>query len=176
MCDAVEAAGPSARRLRHRVEHCTACPPDLQARMAGLGMVAVMQPLFVSFGRERAAGAFTAELVPHLAPHRWLLRQRVPLAFSSDLPVVNDPDPWVQLRAAILDERGGLTPLQALRAYTAGGAYAAFQEQERGTLEPGMQADFQVHEQNPFDLNPEQWQGLRPSATAVGGALAYGSF
>jgi hypothetical protein len=174
MCDAVEAAGPPARRLRHRVEHCTACPPDLQVRMAGLGMVAVMQPLFVSFGRERAAAAFTAELLPHLAPHRSLLRHRVPLAFSSDLPVVNDPDPWVQLRAAILDDRGGLTALQALRAYTAGGAYAAFQEHERGTLEPGMQADFQVHEQSPFDLHPEQWQGLRPSAVAVGGALAYG--
>jgi predicted amidohydrolase YtcJ len=176
MCDAVEAAGPGARGLRHRVEHCTACPPDLQARLASLGMVAVMQPLFAAFGRQRAAAAFTPDLLPHLAAHRAILRQGVPLAFSSDLPVVNDPDPWIQLRAAILDERGGLTRLQALRAYTAGGAYAAFAENERGTLEPGMAADFQVHERDPLEIEPEKWQGLRPSAAAVGGALAYGSF
>src|SRR5438270_12871343 len=35
MCDAVESAG--ATHLRHRVEHCTICPPDLQSRLARLG-------------------------------------------------------------------------------------------------------------------------------------------
>src|SRR5256885_8184658 len=32
MCDAVEAA--HGEHLRHRVEHCTICPPDLQSRLA----------------------------------------------------------------------------------------------------------------------------------------------
>src|SRR5438477_1381059 len=42
--DAVEAL-PDPRRLRHRIEHCTACPPDLSERAARFGVVAVMQPL-----------------------------------------------------------------------------------------------------------------------------------
>ncbi|HYM66675.1 MAG TPA: amidohydrolase family protein, partial [Patescibacteria group bacterium] len=40
MCDAVEKAG--GQNLRHRIEHCTICPPDLQERIAKLRMVAVM--------------------------------------------------------------------------------------------------------------------------------------
>src|SRR3982074_3580509 len=56
MCDAVEAAG--GQHLRHRVEHCTICPPDLQARLARLRMVAVMQPLAARFGRGAAAFFF----------------------------------------------------------------------------------------------------------------------
>lgn len=176
MCDAVEAAGPQARHLRHRVEHCTACPPDLQQRLARLGMVAVMQPLFVELGRARGAEVFGDHLVAHLAAHPALLRGGVRVAFSSDLPVVSDPDPWVQLRAAVRDERGGITPRQALRAYTAGGAYAAFQERQRGSLEPGRLADLQVHRTDPLELDAQEWQGLRPAAVAVGGALAYGTW
>src|SRR6266705_3973945 len=47
MCDAVEAA--HGQHLRHRVEHCTICPPDLQSRLARLGLVAVMQPMAARF-------------------------------------------------------------------------------------------------------------------------------
>lgn len=174
-CDAVEAAGPAALRQRHRVEHCTACPPDLQQRLARLGMVAVMQPLFATAGRARTASVFPEQLRPHLAAHRALLAAGVRVAFSSDLPVVPDPDPWVGLAAAARDPAGRITPLQALRAYTSGGAYAAFAERERGTLEPGMLADFQVLDSDPLAMEPEQWPGLRPSAVAVGGAPVLGT-
>ena len=102
------------------------------------------------------------------------LKAGVPLAFSSDLPVVADPDPWAGLAAAVADPAGGLTPLQALRAYTAGGAYAAFAETERGSLEVGRHADFQVLDRDPFAMAPQKWPGLRPSAVAVGGAPVYG--
>jgi predicted amidohydrolase YtcJ len=137
-------------------------------------MVAVMQPLFASAGRARAGTAFPEHLRPHLAAHRALLQAGVRLAFSSDLPVVPDPDPWAGLAAAVADPAGPLTPLQAIRAYTAGGAYAAFAERERGTLEPGMLADFQVLDADPFAMQPKKWPGLRPSAVAVGGAPVSG--
>ena len=138
-------------------------------------MVAVMQPLFATLGRPRSAAAFPESLRPHLAAHRALLRAGVRLAFSSDLPVVPDPDPWAGLAAAVADPVGRLTPLQALRAYTSGGAYAAFAERERGTLEPGRLADFQVLDTDPFAMAPAKWPGLRPSAVAVGGAPVLGT-
>ncbi len=175
MCDAVVAAGPAARRLRHRVEHCTLCPPDLQRRLAALGMVAVMQPFPAALGRPGILAAFPPDMHDHLAAHRALRRAGVELAFSSDLPVLNVPDPWDQLRSAVLDARGGLTPLQAIRAYTSGGAYVAFQEAQRGTLAPGKWADFQVYDVDPLTQAVRGWQGLLPSAVAVGGDLAYGS-
>jgi len=136
-------------------------------------MVAVMQPLFGSFGRERLGSEIGPGAERHIAAHRALLRAGVALAFSSDLPVVPDPNPWAGLAAAVTDAAQPLTPLQALRAYTAGGAWTSFEERVKGTLEVGRVADFQVYPVDPLELPPEKWPALRPHlvALAVGSAL-----
>ena len=172
MCDAVEAAGGS--RLRHRVEHCTICPPDLHLRLAALGMVAVMQPMAARFGRVASSLYFPARDRADLAPHSRLLRAGVRVAFSSDLPVSADPNPWPGLRVAVEDQVNGISPLAALRAYTSGGAYASFEESVKGTLEAGMLADVQVYDEDPLGDAPPAWDGLRPRAVLLGGALVYG--
>ena len=171
--DAVEAL-PRPGRLRHRIEHCTACPPDLVARAAKLGVVAVMQPLFAAF-KVRAGDAFPEHLQPHLGAHRDLLRAGVPLAFSSDLPVTPDPNPWPGLGAVRTDREQGLTALAALRAYTSGGAFASHEERVKGTLEPGRLADIQVYDGDPLTLDPSRWPGLRPRLVLLGGRPVYGT-
>jgi predicted amidohydrolase YtcJ len=173
MCDAVEAAGKQA--LRHRVEHCTICPPDLQARLAALGMVAVMQPMAARFGRVASSLFFPARDRTHLAPHSRLLRAGVRVAFSSDLPVSLDPNPWPGIRVAVDDHVNGIGMLAALRAYTGGGAYASFEEQDKGTLEAGMLADLQVYDGDPLGDHAPDWEGLRPSAVLLGGVPVYGN-
>jgi predicted amidohydrolase YtcJ len=173
MCDAVEAAG--GQHLRHRIEHCTICPPDLQARLAKLRMVAVMQPLVARFGRVASALIFPARDRTHLAPHAQLLRAGVPIAFSSDLPVTPDPNPWSGIRAAVHDQVNGISVLAAVRAYTAGGAYASFHETEKGTLEPGMLADLQVYDGDPLTEPEPDAAGLRPRAVLLGGVPVFGS-
>jgi len=173
MCDAVEAAG--ATRLRHRVEHCTICPPDLQTRLARLGMVAVMQPTAARFGRVASAIFFPVRDRAHLAPHRGLLRAGVPLAFSSDLPVAPDPNPWPGIRVAVDDEINGVNLLAALRAYTSGGAYSSFEEDVKGTLEPGMLADLQVYTGDPLEDRDGAWEQLRPRAVLLGGVRVFGT-
>jgi predicted amidohydrolase YtcJ len=156
-------------RLRHRVEHCTYCPPDLQQRIARAGMVAVMQPLFSSLGRVRLASEIGPGAERHVAAHRDLLRAGVAVAFSSDLPVVADPNPWAGLAAAVSDPEQPLTPLHALRAYTAGGAWTSFEESVKGTLEVGRVADFQVYPVDPLELPPGEWPALRPRLVALAG-------
>jgi predicted amidohydrolase YtcJ len=174
MCDAVEASGESA--LRHRVEHCTICPPDLQARLARLRMVAVMQPMAARFGRVASALFFPARDRKDLAPHAPLLKAGVSIAFSSDLPVTNDPNPWIGIKAATEDPVNGISLLQALRAYTAGGAFASFEEKVKGTLEPGMLADLQIYERDPLHEVTSTWDRLRPRAVLLGGVRVLGSF
>lgn len=171
MCDAVEAAGGT--HLRHRVEHCTICPPDLQRRLSRLRMVAVMQPLAAQAPRQMP-GLFPALKRADLAPHKPLLRAGVHVAFSSDLPVSPDPNPWVGIRAAIEDDVNGVTLLEALRAYTAGGAYASFEETAKGTLEHGQLADLQVYESDPLNVPMTGWGRLRPQAVLLGGVVVFG--
>ena len=173
MCDAVEAAG--ATDLRHRVEHCTICPPDLQARLAKLRMVAVMQPVAARFSRVSSTIFFPVRDRTHLAPHRGLLRAGVPVAFSSDLPVSPDPNPWAGIRVAVEDPVNGISMLAALRAYTLGGAYASFEEDVKGILEPGMLADVQVYRGDPLEDDDVNWEQLRPRAVFLGGVKTFGS-
>ena len=173
MCDAVEAA--NANGMRHRVEHCTICPRDLQTRLARLGMVAVMQPMAARFGRVASAIFFPIRDRTDLAAHRGLLKAGVPIAFSSDLPVSPDPNPWPGIRVAVDDEINGIGMLAALRAYTAGGAYASFEERVKGTLDPGMLADLQVYEGDPLQDRVGGWDSLRPRAVVLGGVKVFGS-
>jgi predicted amidohydrolase YtcJ len=174
MCDAVEAAPGTG--LRHRVEHCTICPPDLQARLAKLGMVAVMQPVAARFGRVASTIFFPVRDRSDLAPHRGLLKAGVPLAFSSDLPVATDPNPWPGIHVAVDDQVNGISLLAALRAYTSGGAYASFEENIKGTLEPGMLADLQIYHGDPMEEDGVNWEELRPRAVLLGGVKVFGSF
>lgn len=173
MCDAVEATG--AVHARHRVEHCTICPPDLQARLGRLGMVAVMQPSAARFSRIASAIFFPVRERADLAPHRGLLKAGVRIAFSSDLPVVPDPNPWPGIRTAVDDQVNGISLLAALRAYTTGGAFTSFEEDVKGTLEPGMIADLQVYAGDPLEDPDVQWEDLRPRAVLLGGGRVFGS-
>ena len=171
MLDAVEAAqAEGVTGLRHRVEHCSVCPPDLRARMGRLGVIAVMQPLFATFGRERLAAQFGADLVPDVAPHAALLAAGVTVAFSSDLPVTPDPNPWLGIRAAVHDPLQGISMLEAVRAYTQAGAFTSFEEGDKGTLEPGRVADLQVYRSDPFEFVPT---APRPDLVLVGGSVAF---
>jgi predicted amidohydrolase YtcJ len=172
MCDAVEAAGVPG--LRHRVEHCTICPPDLQRRLARLGMVAVMQPMAARFAQEPSS-PFGAHDRWHLAAHGPLIKAGVPVAFSSDLPVTSDPNPWLGIRAAVEDRINGINELAALRAYTAAGAYSSFEEDVKGTLDPGMLADLQIYDADPLATSRAAWDRLRPRAVLVGGETVFGS-
>ncbi len=172
MCDAVESAG--AVTLRHRVEHCLICPPDLQRRLARLGMVAVMQPMAVRFAREFPSATFQAHDRWHFAAHGPLLKAGVPVAFSSDLPVAADPNPWPGIRAAVEDRINGISELAALRAYTSAGAYASFEEDVKGTLDPGRLADLQVYDVDPLAEPRARWERLRPRAVLLGGVTVFG--
>ncbi len=85
-----------------------------------------------------------------------------------------DPNPWPGIQVAIDDQVNGINMLSALRAYTAGGAYASFEESDKGTLDAGMLADLQVYDHDPLDAATER-DGLRPRAVLVNGVRAFGS-
>jgi len=108
---------------------------------------------------------WTAHLGPERAGRGWayesLRRSGAVVAFGSDWPVVSF-DPRFGLHVATTRTSpsgypasgwipGERMPLgDALNAYTAGSAYAAFDDQRKGTLAPGMLADFVILSGNIF--------------------------
>jgi predicted amidohydrolase YtcJ len=73
------------------------------------------------------------------------------------------------------DQVNGISLFAALKAYTAGGAYASFEESDKGTLEPGMLADLQVYDRDPVDEPASSRPALLPSAVFVGGVRVFGN-
>ena len=68
-----------------------------------------------------------------------------------------------------------LTVEEALRAYTLGAAYAAFQEKEKGAISPGKLADVVVLSDDLFRIPPERIKDIRVEVTIVGGKIVYRS-
>jgi hypothetical protein len=137
-------------------------------------MVAVMQPMAARFSRVASSLFFPVRDRADLAPHARLMRARVPVAFSSDLPVSPDPNPWPGIQVAVDDQVNGITLLAALKAYTAAGAYTSFEELTKGTLEPGMLADLQIYDTDPIAEPAATRPALRPTAVLLGGTSVFG--
>jgi predicted amidohydrolase YtcJ len=115
---------------------------------------------------------------------RSLLDADARLAFGSDW-FVAPPTPLEGIYAAVtrrtLDEAhpGGWVPAQrirveeALRAYTAGGAWAGFREGDTGVLAPGRLADVVVIDRDLRAVPPETIRQARIVTTVVGGRIVF---
>jgi hypothetical protein len=174
--------GPADRRWR--IEHAQHLAVDDVPRFGALGVIPSMQPYHaIDDGRwaDRVIGPGRARLA---YAFRSLLDARAPLAFGSDWYVA-PPAPLDGIYAAVtrrtLDgaHPGGWVPEQritveqALRAYTAGGAFAEFAERERGTLESGKLADFALIDRDLTRVPAETIRDARVLLTVVGGRVVY---
>ena len=176
------ANGPRDRRFR--IEHAQHIGPRDMGRFARLGVIPSMQPYHAIDDGRWAELVIGAERASRTYAFRSLLDTRAQLAFGSDW-FVAPPRPMEGIYAAVtrrtLDDRdpGGWVPAQritvseALRAYTRGGAYAAFEEANRGTLEIGMLADFAMLERDITTIPPEQLRSVRVMRTVVGGRSVF---
>lgn len=185
----LEAVAEAQRRYpradaRHRMIHCQVLSEPLMAQMAALGVVGDIQPVFLRndghwfvdrVGPVRAATSYA---------WRAMLQRGIPLCGGSDCPI--EPlNPWFGVYCAVNRQdlsgypEGGwqpgqrLTVAEALDLYTAGAAYANFEESFRGRLAPGMAADLAVLDRDPFRCDPAELKQIRSTFTMVGGIVAY---
>jgi predicted amidohydrolase YtcJ len=68
-----------------------------------------------------------------------------------------------------------MTRLEALRSYTRDAAYAAFEEETKGTLTPGKLADLVVLTQDLHSISDNQIMETRVAYTIIGGKVVYDS-
>lgn len=171
--DAIEFAlqGESNEFHRHRVEHASVCPPDCLEKMAKLKIIAILQPQFVTsdtwtgqrLGPKRSPWAY---------PFKQMIDAGVPVALSSDCPVER-LDAFAAIASAVgradWSPDGGLTPEQAIEAYSLGSAYAGSAESWTGSLEPGKVADFVVLNDDITQLSAAQILKLRAEQVWIAG-------
>jgi hypothetical protein len=166
---------------RHRVEHCSVCPPALAGRLSSLGVMVATQPSFIYCHGERYLQTVSPEQFAHLYPLATLLGKGVTVAGSSDFPLA-PPDPLLGIYAAVtrraetgetLLTQEGITKEQALGLFTQNGARSAFEEQEKGSLTPGKLADLVVLSGDPTAVRAEEIKDIKVMMTIINGKVVW---
>jgi hypothetical protein len=177
-------AANGTRDARHKVEHAQVVAPADFARFKELSVIASMQPCHETtdmrwaqdrVGPERAKGAYA---------WRSMQKAGVRLAFGTDYPV--EPlDPMIGLYACVTRERpeggpaGGWIPQEkismddCISGYTAGSAYAEFEDANKGTLAPGKLADIVVLSADVTKIAPKEILKTQTVTTIVGGRVVF---
>ncbi len=176
------AANPQKKDLRWRIEHAQHLHVDDIPRFGQLGVIASMQGIHCTsdapwvlarLGYERAdEGAYVWQK---------LMQSGAIVTNGTDTPV-EDVSPIASYYATVsrrlddgsvffADQR--MNRMEALRSYTIHAAYAAFEDDLKGTLTPGKLADIVVLSQDILSIAEEEIPHTNVEMTIVGGKIAY---
>jgi predicted amidohydrolase YtcJ len=175
-------ANPGKKDLRWRVEHAQhISAPDIP-RFGKMGVIASMQGIHCTsdapYVLERLGATRAQE-----GAYVWqkLMKTGALIANGTDAPV-EDVDPIPNYYASVsrklkdgkvffADQR--MSRMEALKSYTINGAYAAFEEGNRGSLEPGKYADVTVLSKDILKIPEDEIPTAKVTYTIVGGKVLY---
>jgi predicted amidohydrolase YtcJ len=182
--DVVEKVAKQAplKGLRWGLEHCELISAANLERLAGLGGSIGIQNR-ISVGGEAFVKRFGDQAALAAPPIRRIREMGIPLAAGTDGNRANSHNPWHSLywlvsgrtlggRRLAADENL-LGRTEALRLWTAGGAWMSGEEHVKGTLEPGKWADLAVLSGDFFSVPEESIRTLESVLTMVGGKVVH---
>src|SRR5438874_4144134 len=172
------------RDRRFRIEHAQHLRPQDIPRFARDGVIASMQPYHAIDDGRWAEKRIGHERAKTTYAFRSLLDSGATLAFGTDCTVA-PLNPLLTIYAAAtrrtLDGKNpkGWVPEQKIsveetvRAYTAGSAYAEFQENVKGTISAGKLADLVILTQDIFKIDPKEIEKVKVVTTIMDGRVIY---
>jgi predicted amidohydrolase YtcJ len=176
------AAVINGQNLRWRIEHAQHLNAADIPRFAQLGVIASMQGIHATSD----APFVLARLGPKRAEegaYVWqkLMKSGVTIANGTDAPV-EDIDPISSFYASVSRKlKDGsvfysvqrMSRMEALRSYTINAAYAAFDENIKGSLSPGKLADITVFSKDLMTIPEDDIPSAQVLYTIVGGKVQY---
>ena len=186
VCAALEAIQQAQERLprhdhRHRIEHCTLCPPPFLDTLVETGCAVVIQPGFLHFYGDKYAAEVDVDV------HNWLYRTKsfldrdIPVVGSSDCPIAPQT-PLVAIQAAVtrqshtgmtLNPAERLSCLEAIGLFTQAGAWVGFEEDQTGRIIPDMRADVVILDSDLTGLPAEALSRVNVQTTIIDGQIVY---
>jgi predicted amidohydrolase YtcJ len=173
--------------LRVRIEHAQILSPADIPRFASLSVIASMQPIHAIMDMGFAETRVGPERIRGGYAWRSLLSSGARVAAGSDTPAfpVAYNNPLWGIHAAVTREdskgepEGGWYPdervsrLDALKMYTLNPAYAAFEEEIKGSIAPGKLADLTVLSKDIFSIPEAEIRDTEVVMTVLGGKVVY---
>lgn len=175
----------SSQDPRFRIEHAQHFNPADIPRVAELNVILAMQAIHLSSDRPWAIDRLGEKRIVEGA-YIWqtLLKSGAKIINGTDVPV--EPiNPIAVFYASVSRKtlkgtpEGGYEPLQkmtrnqALKSYTLDAAYAAFQENDKGSIEVGKWADFTILDSDIMKIPEDQILKTKVTMTIIGGEIVF---
>ena len=182
---AVEAIGSVAQgagpTLRHRIEHCSECPPHLVDRLGRLGIIVVTQPGFIYYSGERYLGRGRRRQAALAVPHRLSEGAgrccggglRCPGRSTGSAPGESTRQRRVGRSPASGLPSEAVSVEDAMRMYTLGSAYACCKELVTGSIATGKRSDLALLDRDPTAVHPEEIKSTRTLMTIARGDVVW---
>lgn len=181
LLDAFELALKQSPRAdhRHRIEHASVVNQAILDRVKRLGIVLATHSYIWEHGDKMEA--YGEWRWPWMHPNGAAIRMGIPVAGTSDSPV-SEARPMLRIQSMVTrtsaegrcygpEQR--VTVDQAIRAWTWGGAFASFEEEQKGVIEAGKLADLVVLDRDPRQTPPSELKDIEVDYTIVGGRVVY---
>lgn len=183
---AFKADESKAKNARFRIEHAQVVDMNDIPRFSKLGVIPSMQPTHCTSDMYWAEARVGPKRIKGAYAWRSFLDSGSIIPGGSDFPV-EQPNPLLGFYAAIARQdksgwpEGGwhpeerMTREEALKSFTIWAAYAAFEENKRGSIEPGKFADIVVLSHDIMKCEPKQILDTKVEYTIIGGEIVYSS-
>ncbi len=167
---------------RFRLEHCTLINDDLVRRIKAVGAIPTPFSTYVYWHGEKMK-EYGAARLDRMFALRSFLDAGVRATFASDYP----PGPFepmmglqsmvtrTDMKGTVWGARQKISVDEAIRVATLHGAYASFEESQKGSLESGKLADLVVLGRDPYREPPSSLVTIPIERTMVGGRWVYES-
>lgn len=169
---------------RWRIEHAQIVQKTDQGRFAELGIIASMQPSHAIGDLYFAPSRLGPDRLSDAYAWKDLLKEGAIIAGGSDAPV-EVGDPLIEFYAASVRKsmdgfsnedwhaEQALSRFEALQLFTINAAYAAFMEDDLGTIEVGKRGDFTVFDQDLMTIDGAEILNTKPLMTIVEGGIVW---
>jgi predicted amidohydrolase YtcJ len=170
---------------RLRIEHASVVRNEDLPRFKQLNVIASMQPIFIGEYGRWSEDRLGPQRVQGVLILRDLLDSGVAVAGGTDCPASDSGNPLLNFYAAVTRKspfgvpqewygRQKITREEALRMLTFNAAFAAFEEDKKGSLEAGKLADLVVLSQDIMTIDEEQILNTEVVMTILDGKIIYG--
>ena len=167
--------------LRHRIEHCAVNTPDLIERMSKMNICPTVNVGMITVQGQRYQMIYGEKRAQYYAPLRSMLDAGIKVSIASDAP--SGPLGLTTLDGAVnrLDRGnnvvfGGnqaISVLEAIRCMTYNGAYGAYEENVKGSLEVGKMADMIVLNRDILDCPKLNLNEMKVDITMIDGEIVF---
>ncbi len=164
--------------------HCQFPTKENIRQIKRLGTLIPTQTIFLASMGSGYVRYYGREVADSAIPLRDWLDNGVPISLGSDASV-NPYDPVLGIWHActrisdtgeVIGPKQRITPQEAITAYTINGTYLSYDEETKGSIEPGKLADLVVLDRDILTIPVDEIKSARVLLTMVGGKVVYGRF